>query len=141
MAAGISAGLSNKPYTAAEGRKFGLMVGGVFLLLALVVWWRNHHPAFIPVFGTLGGLLVLGGALVPTKLGGIYKAWMGLALLLSKVTTPIFMGVIYFLVITPISFVMKLFGKRSLVHKAGPLGYWHDRAADVVEPNRMERQF
>lgn len=140
MAAGIPAGL-DKPYTAAEGRKFGFTVGGVFLLLAVVVWWRNHHPAFIPVFGTLGGFLVLGALLAPTKLGPIFKAWMGLALLLSKVTTPIFMGVIYFLVITPISFIMKLFGKRSLVHKAGPLGYWHDRAADVVEPNRMERQF
>jgi hypothetical protein len=140
MAAGVSAGL-NKPFTAADGRKFGLMVGGVFLALAAFVWWRNHHPAMIPIFGGLGGILVLGGALVPSKLGGLYKAWMGLALLLSKVTTPIFMGIIYFLVITPISGLMKLFGKHSLVHKPGPLGYWHDRTADVIDPARMERQF
>lgn len=140
MAAGVSAGLS-KPFTAADGRKFGLMVGGVFLALAAFIWWRNNHPTLVPIFGGLGGVLVLGGALIPSRLGGLYKAWMGLALLLSKVTTPIFMGIIYFLVITPISFLVKLFGKRSLVHKAGPHGYWHDRASDVIDPARMERQF
>lgn len=141
MAAGVSAGLKDKPYTAAEGRKFGFTVGGVFLLLAVVVWWRDHHPAFIPVFAGLGGLLVLGGAIAPRALGPVFKAWMGLALLMSKVTTPIFMGVVYFLVITPTSFVMKLFGKRSLVHPSGAMGYWHDRKDEVVDPARMERQF
>lgn len=127
--------------TAAEGRKFGVMVGGVFLLLAGFVWWRNNHPVLFPIFGGLGGALVLGGLLVPTMLGPVHKAWMGLAHLLSKVTTPIFMGVVYFVVITPISFLMRLVGKRSLVHQAGSTGYWHDRSAEVIDPNRMERQF
>src|SRR5258707_6130820 len=40
----------------------------------------------------VGGTLVIAALLVPTWLGPIERAWMGLAHLISKVTTPIFMG-------------------------------------------------
>ena len=41
------------------------------------------------------------GSLVPAQLGPVYRAWMALATAISKVTTPMFMGVIFFLVLTP----------------------------------------
>ena len=86
--------------TPAEGRKFGLMVGAAFLLLAALLWRRTHFTA-AGVTGALGGALVLGGLAVPAHLGPVYRAWMALATAISKVTTPIFMGVIFFLVLTP----------------------------------------
>jgi hypothetical protein len=53
-------------------------------------------------FGVISGLLLLAGILIPTWLGPVYRGWMGFALLLSKVTTPIFMGITFFLVMAPI---------------------------------------
>lgn len=134
MATGIPARL-----TPAEGRKFGLTVGGAFLVITAILWWRGKHGA-VPYVGGLGGLLVLAGLAVPTLLGPVYKAWMGLAHLLSKITTPIFMGVVYFLVVTPIALIMRMLGKNPLVHQPQGNGFWFERS-DVPPPDRMERQF
>ena len=124
--------------TAAEGRKFAFTVGGAFLALGAFVWWRGGDTA-VRVFGALGGILFVLGAAVPTQLGPLQRAWMGLAHLISKVTTPIFMGVIYFLVITPISMLMGLFGKRPLRARRGD-SYWRDRQADDRRSD-LTRQF
>mgnify|MGYP001320416754 CR=1 FL=1 len=126
--------------TRAEGRKFGLTVGAAFLLITAFLWWRGFR-APLPYLGGLGGGLVLAGALVPGMLGPVYKAWMGLALLLSKVTTPIFMGVVYFLVITPVALVMRLLGKRLLAAPSGGQTYWTERSSERPAPSQMKRQF
>lgn len=135
MADRVSAGL-----TAAEGRKFGFTVGIAFLALGGIAMWRGKQRT-ATVFLALGGLLVLAALVVPTMLGPVERAWMGLAHLLSKVTTPIFMSVVYFLVITPIGFVRRLGGGPLSTPSERTASRWetHDRAADVAE--RMERQF
>ena len=83
MENGIPARLSR-----AELRRFGLVVGGAFLVLAAVLWWRGQGLA-PTIAATLGTALVAGGLLVPGRLGPVYRGWMGLAVLLSKVTTPV----------------------------------------------------
>ena len=109
--------------TSREGRRFGLPVGGVLVLFAAVSAWRGHYwpPRLLAGAGLL---LLLGGLLVPSRLGPVYRAWMGLAHALSKITTPIFLGVVYFGVMTPIGWLMRLLGKNPLRH-SGPGGsYW-----------------
>ena len=135
MATGIPARLST-----AEGRKFGLTVGGAFLAITAILWWRGRHGA-VPYTGAVGTLLILAGLLIPTLLGPVNRAWMGLAHLISKVTTPIFMGVVYFVVLTPIGLGMRVAGRRPLVHTVRDGGFWFDRGAAKPEPARMERQF
>jgi hypothetical protein len=98
-------------------------VGTAFLVLAAISWWR-HHPTSLKVFVGLGGALWLAGLLVPGRLGPVYRAWMGFAHLLSKITTPIFMGAVYFLVITPIGLLMRALGRRPLVHSEKNGGFW-----------------
>ncbi len=117
--------------TPREGRKFGLTVGVAFLVLAAIVLWRDKTTA-ATVLGILGGVLVIAGLLIPTRLGPVRRAWMGLAHAISKVTTPIIMGVIYFLLITPIGLVRRNVGKNPLVRRLGspelaPEGYWVTR--------------
>jgi hypothetical protein len=110
--------------TPAEGRKFGLTVGGAFLVLsALLGLWR-HRVIPATVTGVLGGLLVLAALAMPTRLGGVQRAWMGLAHMISKVTTPVFMGVVFFVVITPIGLLMRAVGRRTLVRPLRDGSYW-----------------
>jgi hypothetical protein len=125
LAHAVSARLSTE-YTAAAGRKFGVTVGVAFLVLSGILLWRGH-PTSSTVFGTLGGLLALGGLLVPRSLGPVDRAWMRLAHLISRVTTPIFMGVIYFLVLTPAGLLRRAIGGNALVHKTGAHGVWFNR--------------
>jgi hypothetical protein len=111
--------------TPAEGRKFAFTVGAAFAVLGGVLWWRSH-PTAATVLGTVGGTLGVLGLAVPAQLGPLQRAWMGLAHLISKVTTPIFMGVVFFVVITPIAFAMRLFGKRPM-RVARAASYWVPR--------------
>lgn len=134
MAQRVPAGLSP-----AEGRKFAFTVGGAFAVLAAVATWRGH-PTTTLVLGSLAGVLGVLGAVVPGRLGPLQAAWMGLAHAISKVTTPIFMGVVYFVVITPISLVMALLGKRPLRAPAGATTYWVDRAPEARQSD-LTRQF
>ena len=114
-------------YTSAQGRKFGVTVGIAFAVLATISWWRGHHyPVY--VLGALGGLLVLGGLLIPRQLGPVERGWMQLAVLISKVTTPVFMGVVYFLVLLPIGLVMRAFGRNGVKHQSVNDSYWAPRS-------------
>ncbi len=90
---------------------------------------------------SLGGLLTAGGLVIPAQLGGVFRAWMGLAHLLSKVTTPIVMGVIYFVVITPMAIRMRDFGKDLLAHRATATGDWLVGTPDPDTARSRSRQF
>ena len=125
--------------TAAAGRRFGWTVGGAFLLLAAIAWWRGH-PLTMTVLGVPGALLVIAGAIVPTYLGPVERAWMTLAHLISKVTTPIVMGVMYMLVLTPIGALRRSVSGNPLVHPDRKSSYWKSRPEGSRAGN-LSRQF
>lgn len=128
MDARISAGLSQ-----AECRRFGLVVGAAFLVLAGVLAWRGHETAAWAT-AVPGVLLILGGLLAPLALRPVHRAWMGLALLLSRVTTPIVMALLYFLVLTPFGLAMRLVGHNPLVRATGD-SYWVTRPPERRRSN------
>jgi hypothetical protein len=134
LESGVSARL-----TPAEGRKFGLVVGGAFLVLGGLLWWRSYSTA-ASVLLLLAGLLIAGGLAVPGRLGPIYHAWMALAKAISKVTTPIVMGAIFFLVFTPAGLLARLVGHRPLSRPQGSASFWLSRPAGDRRGN-MDHQF
>ena len=134
MAAGIPARL-----TAAQGRRFGLTVGGAFLVFAAIAWWRGH-PTTTSVLGALGCVLSVAGLVIPTLLGPIERAWMQLAHLISKVTTPIVMGVMYLLVLTPVGLLRRTLGGNPMVHEPEGGSYWKSRPSGKRAGN-LTRQF
>jgi len=136
LAAGISAGLSR----AAQGRRFGLTVGVAFLVLTAVLVWRDHRTAYL-VTGGIGTVLILGGLIAPTALLPVEKAWMAMAHAISKVTTPIVLGIVYFLVVAPIGLVMRALGKNPLVHGEHDGGFWVVKAEDRAGRGGMDNQF
>jgi hypothetical protein len=134
MAAGVPARL-----TAAEGRKFGLTVGLAFAAFGGIALWRGRATV-ATVLLALGATLVLAGLVVPTRLGPVERAWMRLAHLISKVTTPIFMGIVYFVVMTPIGFLRRRMGS-PIVARTGNESRWAVRTADESPRTQMEHQF
>ncbi len=125
--------------TARVGRSFAFTLGGAFVALAALARWRGRATPALAL-GIPGTLLVLLGASAPHRLGGMHRAWMGLATALSKVTTPIFMGVIFIGIITPMGALLRMFGKARLGGKPGEGTRWHARAEDERR-SRLERQF
>jgi hypothetical protein len=93
------------------------------------------------VFGTLAGVLILAGLLIPTHLGPVERAWMALAHAISRVTTPVVMAVMYFVVLTPVGLLRRAFGGNSLRHAESASGFWKERPAGARRSASMERQF
>jgi hypothetical protein len=100
---------------ASEGRKFGVVLGGAFGALAGLLWWRDHSAA-ATVMTVISVALLLGALAAPDRLGPVRSRWMQLSALISRVTTPVFMAVIYFVVITPIGLLARVVGHRPLRH-------------------------
>jgi uncharacterized membrane protein len=130
---------SSTEFTASDGRRFAFPVGTAFLVLAAILWWREHETAMW-VMVALGGSLYLAGLIAPRHLAGIHRAWMAMALAISKVTTPIFMGIVYFLVLTPVGLLMRSLGKNPIRHAEQPDGgFW--RRIPEGRRGDMRRQF
>jgi hypothetical protein len=112
-------------------------VGAAFLVLAGIAWWRDRI-LLMEIFAGVGGALLILGVVIPGQLGPVYRAWMGLAHMISKVTTPIFLAIVYFLAIAPIGLIMKLLGKDPLRHDPKDGSLWLDRSS---ERGTMSNQF
>lgn len=129
--------------TAAAGRKFAWTLAAAFALLALFGWWRERE-ALIRVASAIAILLGVAGVVVPAKLGPLERAWMKLGELLSRVTAPVFLAVVYFLVLTPLALVRRAMG-RSAIHRDRSAGtFWFAREIPpdaATARRRMERQF
>ena len=134
MAARIPARL-----TAAEGRRFGLTVGAAFLALAGVATFRGRTTTALAL-GALGLALMAAGLAIPAHLGPVFRAWMGLAHAISRVTTPVILGVLYFVIVTPTGWVRRVVGRRALARPSGSAGFWSARA-DAPSREDMEHQF
>ena len=132
MDAAVRSGL-----TRAEGRKFGLTLGIAFGAIAGLFWWRGH-PDVTWILGSISAVMLLGGILVPDRLGPVQNAWMGLALAISKVTTPVFMTIVWVLVLTPAGWIMRLVGRNPMRREPVDEGFWMQRDR---KDSDLERQF
>jgi len=126
---------------ARELRRFGLLVGGVFVALGVILLLR-HRPA-APYCLVIGGFLIVFGLIAPRALKYIYIAWMSLAVVLGFIVSGILLTLFFFLVITPVGWVARCFGNDFLslkLNRASPT-YWILRERKAKKPAEYERQF
>lgn len=95
-------------------RKFGLIVGAVFVLLTLWLTFKNYHPTLRYILGTIGILLIVFGIFLPKVLKGIYLFWIGIALAIGWVISRILLIILYYVVLTPIGLIGRSIGKEFL---------------------------
>ena len=94
-------------------RQFGLMVGGVFLLIGLWPFvWRQEAVRIWAVVP--GSLLAIAGLVVPSLLKQVYQGWMRVGHVMGWVNTRIILGVLFYGVVTPMGLVMKVTGRDPM---------------------------
>jgi len=123
-------------------REFGLIVGGVLLLLS--GWWqyRGKFPTLSHFTLPLSGLLVLLGLIFPAALVWPNKAWMALAEVFSFVTTRIILAFVFFVIVTPIGVIKRLFGWDPLHRRAAKSdSYWKPYSERQRDPRHYEKMF
>jgi hypothetical protein len=121
-----------------EGRRFGLTVGLALLGLGGLAWWRGRAPV-AEVLWAGAGLLLLAALVAPARLRPVERAWMAWARLVSRVTTPILVGVLYFAVLTPTAILMRACGRNPLTSRRDGDTLWVDRGE--ARRSDLHRQF
>jgi len=98
-------------------REFGLLTGAVVaVLFGLFFPWLLESD--IPLWPWLiAAVLGVWGLVAPDSLRPVYNGWMKFGLILSKITTPIILGVVFFIVMLPIALIMRLFGHDPMGRK------------------------
>ena len=122
-------------------REFGLVTGGMLAsLFGLFFPWLLARP--YPYWPwVLGGALALWALLAPASLKGFHRLWMRFALLLSRITTPLIMGLVFFLVITPMALIMRAMGRDSMAQRFDPNAMSYRIPARKPPRTHMERPF
>ena len=131
--------MSKKPkIKISSNRSFGLVFFVVFLIIAL---WPLLNSGQIRIWSLCISLLFLILGIMNSKLlTPINSLWAKLGILLGSIISPIVMGFIFFAVVTPIGFIMRIIGKDLLRVKSdvNEKSYWIKRDKRI---SKMKQQF
>ena len=122
---------------AGSNKSFGIVFFVVFLLISLYPLINNES---IRIWSLVISLIFLVLGILNSKLlSPLNKIWFKFGILLGKVISPIIMGIIFFLVVTPIGFIMRLLGKDVLNLKySNNKSYWIKKTGPK---SKMKNQF
>jgi hypothetical protein len=120
-----------------SNRSFGIVFCIVFLIIALYPLINNEG---IRIWSIIISLVFLILGLIDSKiLSPLNKLWFKFGILLGKIISPLVMGIIFFLVVTPIGILMKILKKDLLnLNYNNNKTYWIEKN----EPkSKMKNQF
>jgi hypothetical protein len=122
-------------------RNFGLLMAVVLLLVGGWLWWKSAAtwPWVLGVAALLGVIAIA----APMLLKPFYRVWMIFALIMGWVMTRVVLTLVYFLVLTPIGLLGRVFGEQFLHLKRSKDSdtYWVRRTGPAREKGDYERQF
>lgn len=104
--------MRDKDIKISTNRSFGVVFFIVFLLIALYPLVNNED---IRLWSLVISLIFLVLGITNSKiLSPLNKIWFKFGIILGIIISPVIMGAIFFLVVTPIGFIMRLTGKDLL---------------------------
>ena len=125
----------------ASPRAFGLTFAAVLFVIGVLPLFR-HGP--LRVWSLVVGLIFLVLAVtLPGLLGPLSRAWSAIGSLLHRVMTPVLMGLIFVVAVTPVALLRRVFGTSGLALRFDSKldSYWIRRDHSVVDSESLKRQF
>lgn len=122
-------------------RKFGfILIAGISFLGAGLPFLRHHAAPLWPL--AISGVLLVPTLLQPRWLNAIYHPWMKLGHVLGWINTRIILGLLYFVLITPMGILMRLLGKDPMDRGFDKsLASYRKTIATTSDPKHMEKPF
>ena len=120
-----------------SNRSFGIVFFVVFLLISLYPLINSENVRHWSL--AVSCIFLILGILNSNLLSPLNKIWFKFGILLGRIISPIVMGIIFFLVVTPIAFMMRLLGKDLLNLKYNDnQSYWIEKSGPK---SKMKNQF
>jgi hypothetical protein len=122
-------------------RKFGITVGLVLTAITAFLLYKRR-PDMLWLL-SIPGLLILLGVVSPDALKSVYRIWMTMAITIQWIMTRFILTILFYLVVTPIGLINRLFHKDLLSTRfnANTSSYWTKREQEKRTLKDYERQF
>jgi len=122
-------------------REFGLIMAGAFggLFGILLPWIFDGSWPLWP--WPVAVLFLAMGLLLPMSLRHVFTWWMRFGHLISRVTTPLILGILFYLVITPVGLIRRIMGKDSMRRNVDNGSDSYKVESRQPEHEHMERPF
>ena len=133
--------VSNTEVKMGSDKSFGLVFAAVFLVVAILPLWNLEAVRYWALGFAAAFAMV--AFLRPVYLRSLNRIWFLFGLLLHKIVSPIIMGILFFLTVTPIGIAMRVFGKDPLNKTFDPdaKSYWIEIDKDQQPASSMRNQF
>ena len=122
-----------------DERNFGVTVGGVFVVIAALQYWRGR-PSAAAILLAVGLVLLIAGAVAPRALVVPNQVWRRVGHVLAWINTRILLTAFFLLVLAPFGLVRRAFGADPLGRR-GSGSTWTAYRARIRDPHHFERQF
>ena len=134
--------MNKKEITKKQLRTFGIALSIFLGGIGLVHFLKGHSPQNL-WFWSAAGIVFLTTLLLPILIKPIYRIAIFIAYILGWINTRIILGLIYYLLFTPISLIMKIVGRDPLNRKfdKGAKSYWNIRERSSKPKEQYLRQF
>jgi len=113
-------------------RRFGLVVGGVFAALAVLLALRHRFNLSFRAFTAAGLILIVLALVAPSRLDPVERIWMKFGAMMGWINTRVLLAAVFFVVLTPVSLLLRVLGRDLLkrrFERSAP-SYWQERSAD-----------
>ena len=122
-------------------RAFGYVFAAFCALVAALSWY--HEGKHWPWWFGAAGLFALVALVRPGLLAPLNLLWTKLGVLLAAVVSPVVLGLVFYLCVTPIGWLMRLMGKDPLRLRLEPEAetYWIRREPPGPAPDSLKNQF
>jgi predicted membrane metal-binding protein len=122
-------------------REFAFILGGaVAAIFGLFLPWvfERSFPLWPWIFLAM---FAAWGLLLPMTLRPVYRIWMRFGLLMNRITTPLILGVVFFIIIAPVGLFRRLLGKDSIAKGAQADKQTYRVNSDEIPKESLERPF
>jgi hypothetical protein len=129
--------------TLTSNKKFGFLFSGIFCLVGCFNYQKGATNLTLYCWFFFSFIVAMVSITAPELLAKPNKAWFLLGEALGKFVSPLVLGAIFFLLITPIGLITRIFGRDELrLHKGSGNSYWIERG-DLAEldNNSFKNQF
>jgi hypothetical protein len=124
------------------GRSFGLMLAAILFAIGTYRWWQG--------FSSVGTLTILAAGMVSAAVSllctalfdPVARVWLRFGDILGMIVSPVILVAIFFLIITPVAIVTRLFGRDELrLKRLSGTSYWVVREPPRPHDNSFESPF
>lgn len=119
-------------------RKFGLTVGLALIAIFLYQLIFKHQPLIY--VAAIGGLLIFMAIIIPQLLTPLRTIWDKIGEVLGFINTHIILFVVFFLVVTPLGFILRVL-KRNLINLKFNRNNSYWQKVTTTEANLYKQQF